>query len=570
MLFLLLKFAYILLLSVPYGISVYACWYRYACRQEGAYPFPLVALGGWMLSGVAAAYLSVFMPLAALANGILLAVAILLYWWQRAPIRRAFDSWMEQLRRQPPLIYAVFALQLIFALYLSSRQSLAYDEGLYYIQFIKWMQQYPTVPGLANLHERFGFNSHWHVLSALFNWSFLGIQPVNQLNGLLYLLTAICWLPALRKAEPADISWWLKAGLLAGMHLPQLLVYYLTAPAADLVVCYACAILLVIWMEAIEQQEGRLPPKNALFVFICAAFMFTVKVSALTLLLWPAWLLFQYLRARAYRQALTLALLCFIIVLPWCVRNVILSGYLVYPFEKVDLFAADWKSPAPQVKQVRQLIRDWAWYMNRDNAVFQAASLREKISIWYRHNLRGYDQLLLWPLILLPLALCRRRRALPRELVYWVLYLYAGAGFWFLQAPDPRFAYGFLLPAAILLLYLLLMKVGRLRYLRLATITGMLLLQAATLVLYGHLQRQFLQQGAVKPVKGTGWGMPVPYFEKEVERHTSPFLYYTPVNADRCWDGPLPCTWRLPKGVEMRGRTLKEGFYVPLRTQTSH
>jgi len=47
-----------------------------------------------------------------------------------------------------------------------------------------------------------------------------------------------------------------------------------------------------------------------------------------------------------------------------------------------------------------------------------------------------------------------------------------------------------------------------------------------------------------------------------VVRHTTPFIYYTPDQSDRCWDAPLPCTWKLPEGVEMRGETLKEGFRV--------
>ncbi|EMO63800.1 hypothetical protein LEP1GSC133_1179, partial [Leptospira borgpetersenii serovar Pomona str. 200901868] len=46
---------------------------------------------------------------------------------------------------------------LIFFLYPPS--PFAYDSGLYHIQSIKWIQEYSVVPGLANLHGRFGFNS---------------------------------------------------------------------------------------------------------------------------------------------------------------------------------------------------------------------------------------------------------------------------------------------------------------------------------------------------------------------------------------------------------------------------
>jgi hypothetical protein len=562
MLFLLLKFLYIILLSIPYGVSAFAGWYRYACRQSGGvYSFPLVTLSGWMISGVIASCLSLVMPLAGLANVLILAGGLLLWGLQRSIIYTAMKRWRQQMGQEPLIVKAVFGLLLVFALYLSSRQSLAYDEGLYYIQFIKWMQQYPAVPGLANLHERFGFNSHWHVISALFNWSFITGQAVNQLNGLLYLLVAIYLLSALG-AAPRDISWWMKAGLLAGMHLPVVLVYNMTAPAADMAVFYLCALLLILWMEAIADSNGEPAEGDRFFIFLCAAFLVTVKVSAVTMLLFPAWLWIRAVRTGAWRQALVLALLSVFILLPWLARNVILSGYLVYPLERADLFSFDWKCPAPGVTKVRETIKIWAFYLVRDPAVLNAATFHERVRIWFLHNLRIYDQCMLLAMILLPFALWWRRRVLPRGVFYWVLFLYAGAAFWFLSAPDPRFAYGFLVPACILLGYLLLMNLRSFRYIQLTIIMSLLAMQAGTLLLYRHLHRQFIQMGAIEQVAGTGWCMPIPYFKKKVEQHTNPFIYYTPVNSDRCWDAPLPCTWRLPEGVELRGKTLGEGFRV--------
>lgn len=40
-------------------------------------------------------------------------------------------------------------------------------------------------------------------------------------------------------------------------------------------------------------------------------------------------------------------LLCGCVVLaPWLVRNVLISGWLIYPFAAIDLFSVDWKIPA--------------------------------------------------------------------------------------------------------------------------------------------------------------------------------------------------------------------------------
>lgn len=562
MLFLLLKFLYILLLSIPYGVGAYRGWYRYACRWEkGAYPFPLVALSGFMLTGMMATWLSLLMPLALPANVVVLAGGMALCMACRRTLYNVMGRWRRQLAQQPTLTKVTFIWLLVFALYLSAGQTLAYDEGLYYIQFIKWMQQYPVVPGLANLHERFGFNSHWHVISALFNWGFLTGQSCNQLNGVLYLLVALYLLPALGTA-PRGISWWMKIGLLAGIHLPQVLVYNMTAPAADMAVFYLCAVLLVLWMEAIDDHGGLPDTGSSSFIYLCTAFLVTVKVSAVTVLLLPALLLVKMLRERAYRQVAVTVTVMVVTVLPWCIRNVILSGYLVYPFEKLDLFTVDWKAPAAATAQVRSLIREWAYYLNRDRAVFEAAGFLEKTRIWYSHNLRLYDQLLILGTLILPPALWWRRKLLPGGLLHWVIFLYAGLGFWFMQAPDPRFAYGFLVPAWILLAYLLLMKAGAWRFRQAVIIAGIICLQAGTLLLYRHLHKQFLAQGAVGPVTGATWWMPAPYFNKPFMVHTQPFRYNTPVDSDRCWDAPLPCTYQLPDGVRMRGKGWGDGFYI--------
>jgi len=51
---------------------------------------------------------------------------------------------------------------LAFALLLALRSCGSfehYDTGLYGAPAVRWIQTFPAVPGLANLHGRFGFNS---------------------------------------------------------------------------------------------------------------------------------------------------------------------------------------------------------------------------------------------------------------------------------------------------------------------------------------------------------------------------------------------------------------------------
>ena len=69
-------------------------------------------------------------------------------------------------RKKNKAVWLLYAgLTLLFA-YGSSRGYMHYDTGLYHAQAIRWIEEYGVVPGLANLHSRFGYNSASFALSA--------------------------------------------------------------------------------------------------------------------------------------------------------------------------------------------------------------------------------------------------------------------------------------------------------------------------------------------------------------------------------------------------------------------
>src|SRR5688500_16524798 len=53
--------------------------------------------------------------------------------------------------------------------YLAAGPPLVYDTGFYHAQAVRWINEYPAVPGLANLHGRLAFNSSWFVWGALWD-----------------------------------------------------------------------------------------------------------------------------------------------------------------------------------------------------------------------------------------------------------------------------------------------------------------------------------------------------------------------------------------------------------------
>ncbi|QIL77220.1 hypothetical protein G7064_16215 [Hymenobacter sp. HDW8] len=64
-----------------------------------------------------------------------------------------------------------------------------FDSGLYHFQTLKWLNEYPTVPGLGNLHGRLAFNSSWFPLLSLFRYG----SPVGAMYGLGAFCMCCCW-----------------------------------------------------------------------------------------------------------------------------------------------------------------------------------------------------------------------------------------------------------------------------------------------------------------------------------------------------------------------------------------
>ncbi|RYZ25461.1 MAG: hypothetical protein EOO10_18225, partial [Chitinophagaceae bacterium] len=193
--------------------------------------------------------LSLFLAIGLLVKTGIVVVGALLLLLNFRWIREVSKAWKMQFNSLHLSAKLLFAFAVVFVLYLTAQPTLSYDEGLYYIQFIKWAETYPVVPGLANLHHRFGFNSSWHMLTALFNTSsFTGVEE-NRINGVIYLLMLFHFLSGLR--EQNTFLRWLKGGMLVAISLPFLIVYNLTSPNADIIILFLFLFGVDVWITAL-------------------------------------------------------------------------------------------------------------------------------------------------------------------------------------------------------------------------------------------------------------------------------------------------------------------------------
>ncbi len=282
---------------------------------------------------------------------------------------------------------AVFGLFLLFA-YGTSRGIIHYDTGLYHAQSIRWMEEYGVVKGLGNLHCRLAYNSSSFALSALYSMAFLGGQSYHCAAGwLAFLLSVVCL--RMRKS--------LRAGRLRASDFARVMcVYYLVnifdemiSPASDYFMVLVAFYMVIKWLDLSESGERTILPYGLLCVL--GVFLMTVKLSAALILLLTIYPACRLIGEKRWGETGVYLGMGILTALPFFIRNVVISGWLVYPFTQIDLFDVVWKMPKGLADYDAREIQVWGRGYT-DVAQFDMP-MRQWLPGWFR-TLAGSDRAL--------------------------------------------------------------------------------------------------------------------------------------------------------------------------------
>ncbi len=587
MLTILFTWLYAFLLSLLFGHLSVSILSRFIHRPGDEPPhISILALVGLGAISCLAAVFSFFARINWEIHILLLLIGFVHALTARKSIRQYISYYRRGLRANSLFIPIMLAVVLLLSLLATAMPPAYYDDGLYYLPFMKWINTYAVVPGLGNLHPRLAFNSNWHLLSGVFSFPFLGMGTFNDLNGFLHLLMALFGLTGLKGliAKEYTVSNALRAVLLIPTHL---IVGYFNGPSADVAVIYLIWMVVILFVQKTEKEELRQFDLKTVFIMLFSAWVCTIKLSAFPIAILPLFLMLQELRARRLRHIAILASVALILALPWMGRNVMLSGYLFFPFYQIDLFSVDWKVPTALVQEEVRYIEAFAAGETLVKKIpypeLQQLDFAAWFPQWYQ-DLRTANKgifflicgISLYLLFAFLLSVSTQGKAfLQKSRGYLWLYaaIYAGIAFWFVKAPDFRFGYAFtvilyLLGFSFLLVKMLasyrygkyailgLMGLIALFYLRPLQIIGT---DAYYMVKAG--QRDFVLRPGQAPVHAP-------------DIFTTPegLRIYKATWNDQCWDNPLPCTPFYDLGVAVRDKKkgLASGFYYQQEPDVSY
>lgn len=269
-------------------------------------------------------------------------------------ISTKFKSCLAEFRSWQTFFKLVFVIIVILVLAKSSQLPFVIDNESYYLQTIKWFNEYGFVKGLGNLHIYLAQGSPWHVLQAGLNFSFI-TDSINDINGFVFIVCGFYYLNEYYKQNEQN---WMLYLLIFNILYFQ----FLDAPSPDLPILLVLPILFY-WFIA---------QKNIKIAIVFLVFLIFVKITVAPLVL----LLFFWKKDRRTWRFLILTGLLFAVL--WMIKNSLLSGYPLYPFSYFSL-DVDWLVPRELLLFVARITENSGYFVGNP---IESLSLGDKLKSW--------------------------------------------------------------------------------------------------------------------------------------------------------------------------------------------
>lgn len=303
------------------------------------------------------------------------------------------------------------------------------DNESYYIQTIKWINEYGFVKGLANLHIFFGQTSGWHITQSAFNFSFL-YADFNDLSGFCLMLGSIFAVFKLNSYFDNGLKINLIVGLLPIANV--FLFQFISAPSPDLPV-YVISFMMFFYFITHYNKPSK--EKFNLLV-ILALFIVFIKPTAIAMLLIP--LLFLVSNFSILKSNLITSFILSVLVLAlFIIKNTIITGYPLYPTQLFSSANFDFKVPKALISFYFDETKLYGFYSTK--AEFNSMNLFQILIKWLTFNtINSIFNMLNVLLVFISSYFIYRYF---NQKKYWILYFVMVFQFGLLLFTSPQFRF---------------------------------------------------------------------------------------------------------------------------------
>lgn len=431
-----------------------------------------------------------------------------------------------------------------------------YDSGLYHFGSIRWLNEYPIVPGLGNLHWRLALNQSYFGFLALLN--FAPYWEKGYAAGGLFLLLLTAFTVTEFGLGQSKRFRLIPNGILFSYLC--LLSGQIANPLPDTgVVLFQMGIFIFFYWILIKARDLNnacihgLERLKIVTLFMCMTLV-TIKLSSVGFAIAAAVITIGF-NLKFLRDVVSKSteqnffLIAGFIVLTHITRGYLLSGAPFFPSPFGGIWSLPWAVEYGVAINESQLIYAWA----KQPGIASPSELAPDfawITAWVVRLPVMLQFLMVLSTLLLFVAFIMRRSLIGVRRAHLALSipLVTGLIFWFLTAPDPRFL------GAIGILYFVWSvlicqhyKVAQLyifrgnkclnRLLRLITISIIFIL--------------FIKWTVVPSAVPLGWSL-IPSAVGGHQSNRSGLSAFVPIQDAQCWSADLPCAVLLHDGLRIR------------------
>src|SRR5215204_198811 len=284
------------------------------------------------------------------------------------------------------LFFIVWAVILL----INSGPTMMDDTESYHIQSIKWIQEYGSVPGIVNLHERFGLNSSWFSSVALFSFSSKTAGGFTILNSVISVWLCYWFIGKFTQFQKENNVQ--AAFAILSIFIVCLLIWPLIRgnSATTNYDFITTSIVLILFTEVFFSNKTS----PTIEWIIWPAYLLTVRLINFPLLLLNLFAFILFIKQKQTRQLLLPVVYCFLLIVPFLIRSIIIAGYPFYPATYFDFTNVDWK-PDPRITE---RFFEFVKYYNRVSTTYidiqQTKALGSAwVPVWFQH-LFPFDKIL--------------------------------------------------------------------------------------------------------------------------------------------------------------------------------
>lgn len=456
---------------------------------------------------------------------------------------------------QHPIAISVLALVVIFWSLRAMTTPLMYDSGLYHFGVIRWLNEYPIVPGVGNLHWRLALNQSYFFFSALLNIDPFWDKGYAAASLFLLSLTALTVSELVVSFVQSKAWRWFFWGLL--FSYLSLLSRLIANPLPDTAISLLeIIIFLLLYRNLVETTlcPTERQRTGVLLAFLCLTIV-TIKLSSMAFALGSLILvLIDLLRRRCDPDLLNLVAKILAILLIFTFvhlgRGYLMSGAPLFPSPIGGLWSLPWSVDAGMAQNESNLIYAWAKQpgvtspgeVNSSFSWFPAWFAGLPSTVWFMF-VSGTGMLLTVCLV----SLKYKQSTEIKNIRLLGIPILMGLSFWFFTAPDVRFL------GAVITLYFvwaLMMMTVCVRPIIESTQRQYFLSSRFIIIAAVFLTLTlFIRWSIVDVLPSVGWE-PVPLAEVEVQVNRTGAAVFVPKGSAQCWSASLPCAVVLHDGLK--------------------